>query len=338
MEAEVTAIDNIQDFIRVLDENPDWLEEIRVRVLTRELLGLPQVVMELAASHVRLENTVAELAASQVRLENTFQKFVETTQEFMQTTNRRLGALEASQARLENTLQKFVETTNRRMDALEASNARMDNTVAELAASHARLENTFQKFVETTNRRMDALEASYVRLENTVAELAASQVRLEGTVAKLATLQETMNEDVGVMKGHHASIQSSKHAYAMAFRHGFQLKQTLSQENIWKILNDADTSGISRDDIVSFSVADLIMKITDSDGVDCYVAAEFSYTVDRGDTRRAIRNAEFLTRFTGLPAHAMVAGVKVTDRVKRRFIDTKRALWYELPDRIPQAD
>ena len=45
-----TAITNVEDLIRVLDENPEWLEALRARLLTRELLELPQQLAEFAAT------------------------------------------------------------------------------------------------------------------------------------------------------------------------------------------------------------------------------------------------------------------------------------------------
>ena len=44
----MTTINNIEDLVRVLDEHPEWLEAVRTRLLTRELLELPQVVATLA--------------------------------------------------------------------------------------------------------------------------------------------------------------------------------------------------------------------------------------------------------------------------------------------------
>lgn len=40
----MTTIHTIEDLIRVLDENPEWVEALRARLLTRELLELPQVL------------------------------------------------------------------------------------------------------------------------------------------------------------------------------------------------------------------------------------------------------------------------------------------------------
>ena len=38
----MTTINTIEDLIRLLDENPEWLEALRARLLTRELIDLPQ--------------------------------------------------------------------------------------------------------------------------------------------------------------------------------------------------------------------------------------------------------------------------------------------------------
>ena len=54
----------------------------------------------------------------------------------------------------------------------------------------------------------------------------------------------------------------------------------------------------------SFYLADLVAKVEDQDGNQLFIVAEASYTADERDTQRAISNAEFLTRFTGINAVA----------------------------------
>ena len=44
-----STIGTMEDLLRVLDENPEWLEALRTRLLTRELLELPQRFAEFAA-------------------------------------------------------------------------------------------------------------------------------------------------------------------------------------------------------------------------------------------------------------------------------------------------
>ena len=44
-----TAIGTIEDLVRVLDDNPEWLEALRARLLTRELLEMPSALAQFAA-------------------------------------------------------------------------------------------------------------------------------------------------------------------------------------------------------------------------------------------------------------------------------------------------
>ena len=38
----MTTINTIEDLVRLLDEHPHWAEALRVRLLTRELIELPE--------------------------------------------------------------------------------------------------------------------------------------------------------------------------------------------------------------------------------------------------------------------------------------------------------
>ena len=63
----MTTINTIEDLIRVLDENPEWLEALRKRLLTRDLLELPakfdRFVEETNARFDRVEASIGELRA-----------------------------------------------------------------------------------------------------------------------------------------------------------------------------------------------------------------------------------------------------------------------------------
>ena len=104
------------------------------------------------------------------------------------------------------------------------------------------------------------------------------------------------------------------------------------------------------------------MEVTDGDGETCYVAVEISFTAKRSeelpqgrpdhgghgrrrgdllrgcgdivhangrDTTRAVRNAEFLTRFTGKRSQAAVAGLRRDDRIEDS-IESGEVFWYQL--------
>ena len=60
--AAAMTINSMQDLVRVLDEHPEWAEALRVRLLTRELLELPQRLADfVAAANKRFEAIEARL-------------------------------------------------------------------------------------------------------------------------------------------------------------------------------------------------------------------------------------------------------------------------------------
>ena len=81
--------------------------------------------------------------------------------------------------------------------------------------------------------------------------------------------------------------------------------RTLSRADRVALLRDE--TGIAPDDRRGFHGADLVMEAKDAEGAVCHVAVEASYTADRRDSDRVLRNAEYLTRCTGRPAIAVVA-------------------------------
>ena len=52
----------------------------------------------------------------------------------------------------------------------------------------------------------------------------------------------------------------------------------------------------------SFYYADLVALVKDQHSNQLYIAAEASYTADQRDSQRAMRNAQFITRFTSVDA------------------------------------
>ena len=94
-----TAIGTIEDLVRVLDDNPEWLEALRARLLTRELLEMPSVLAQFAA---------------------------ETDRQFAEV-NRRLGGND-----------RRLDGVDDRLDGMNRSIRRLEDNVAILKGAHAR--------------------------------------------------------------------------------------------------------------------------------------------------------------------------------------------------------
>ena len=226
----MTTINSIEDLMRVLDENPAWLEALRVRLLTRELLELPD-------------------------------KFTQLTETVSQQGEK---------------LDQLTETVHR-------------------------IGTQLSQFIEAADRRFDNIEVEVKR----------------------------HSVQMGESKGVFARSLFLADAALVARDMGLRRTRNLEQEEIWDISEASDTTGISTGDLRSFRRVDLVLEATDHEGEICYVAVEISYTVDVRDTRRAIRNAEYLTRFTGMPAYAAVAGFDADYRIQDS-IEDGQVSWYQM--------
>ena len=60
----MAIINTMQDLLDLLDENPEWAEALRARILTPELLELPEVTAQLAAGLKELRETVEAFTES----------------------------------------------------------------------------------------------------------------------------------------------------------------------------------------------------------------------------------------------------------------------------------
>ena len=278
-----TNINDIEDLMRILDENPQWVEALRARLLTRELLELPQKFAELSQTVVELSQTVVELSQTVVELSQTVvelsQKFVELSQKFV----------ELSQTVAELS-QKFVE---------------LSQTVAELSQKFVELSQKFAELVATVHELADELRATNRRLDR-------------------------LQDDVGWLKGRIIYDIVRNDAALIADEMGFVLEKALVRADLMELTRGQDVSDLPRGNVLSFHRADLVMQVADEARGQCYIAVEASFTVNGRDSRRALRNAELMTRFTGQPAMAGVAGVRFDWELKP-LIESEQLHWYEIP-------
>ena len=213
----MATINTIEDLIRVLDENPQWLEALRARLLTRELLELPE---------------------------------------------------------------------------------------------------KFAQFVAATEKRFDNVEQRLGNVETAV---------------------KSVRDDLAPIKGTHAWNAALREADLIAEDLRFTLVRTLNQADIRALVQAQNTSDIPANELRSFRRADLIMEATDGTGETCYLAVEVSFTANGRDTTRAVRNAGFLSRFTGRRCRAVVAGLH-RDRRIQASIESGAVSWYQLDPQALEAE
>ena len=188
------------------------------------------------------------------------------------------------------------------------------------------------EWVEALRARL--LTRELIELPEKFAEFAkATNARFVGLESQVQSLQD----DSGMLKGAHARSAAIREASSIAREMNLYRTKNLSQDDLWALIDRADTVGIPNNALRSFRRADLIMEATDRDGALCYIAVEISFKVNGRDTTRALRNAEFLTRFTGQPAHAAVVGLRRDNRI-HDLIKRGDVFWYQLDAEIMDVE
>ena len=122
-------------------------------------------------------------------------------------------------------------------------------------------------------------------------------------------------------------------AFWLADDMGLRPCAVLTQPDLYDLSDHADTSDIPKNEMRGFHMADLVIEARDEQGETCYVAVEIARTASDRDTERAMRNVDLLTRFTGKPARAAVAGERMDDRVRER-VEAGEVYWFELTPRV----
>ena len=182
------------------------------------------------------------------------------------------------------------------------------------------LPEEFAQFVKLTNANFQTVNARLERLETDVAEIRRDVVDIR--------------RDVAPIKGAHARNGALRATRRMARTMGCRQVDALDQDDLGDMADAGDTSGLEPTELRSFENADIVTRAADREtGQIRYLAIEASFTANPDDARRAVRNAEYLTRFTGYPATAMVASVRVNPQVQPD-IDSGRVVWYEIESRL----
>ena len=304
----MTTINTMEDLMRLLDESPEWLAAVRARVLTPELLALPEQL-------ARLSQTVSEFAA---------------------TTTAAITELQAGQEELRQGQQRLEG----RVDELQQGQEELRQGQDELRQGQKMLEgrvDELQQGQEELRQGQQRLEGRVDELQQGQDELREGQQRLEGRVDELQEGQDELRQGqrrlegaVGDLRGLAAGRQAAEEADLIARSMGLVWTRTLSRSEIWDFAESPDAAGIPARDLRSFRRADLLLEVVDpATNQPCYVTVEASYTADERDTNRAVRNADYMTRFTGRPARAAIAALHVDNRIKP-LIDSGQVAWHEL--------
>ena len=311
----MTTINTIDDFLKILDDHPAWLEAVRARILGHELLQLPSQVNALASQVNALTSQINALTSQINALTARFDAFVERVESFIAEQRRFNASVEAfiaEQRRINERVEAFIQQQQSFNAEQIRFNERVEGFIAEQRGINERVEGfiTEQRGI---NERIDGFIAEQRRFN---ANAEARMHRIES--------------DIGTVKGGHVEIRLRDLASSFVDEIECDLIELPALAELTQIsrqIPDA-TPGQRR----SFIRADLIALVKDrASGETFYLAAEGSWTADLRDTNRAQRNARYLTQATGIPAVPVIVSLRNTREVES-LIASGAVRWIQLDE------
>ena len=189
-----------------------------------------------------------------------------------------------------------------------------------------------EEFNARTEESITRQDQSIARLEEFAVRQEEFNARQADTNASVEARLQRITNDLGDLKGHVAGRIAREMSDDIAEQLGYEITQQLSGNDLRNMLRGSTANDIPSGVRRSFYVADLVAKVQDRHGNQLFMAVEASYTADERDTQRAVRNAELISRFTGMTAVPVVASLE-NDHVVQQLVDDGRVQWFQFQSR-----
>ena len=273
------TVSDFRDLVHLLDEHPDWREELRRLVLTDEVLSLPKTMHELAEAQCRTEVRMDQLAERMDQLTARMDQLAE-----------RMDQLTARMDQLAERMDQLAERMDQLTERMDQLTARMDQLA----------------------ERMDQLAERMDQLTARMDQLAERMDQLTARMDQLAEALTKVTNDVDWLKGDQLERRYRERGpayFAPLIRHAHVLS---SDEWVALVEGALDQRQISEQEADSLLQTDAVVRgRRREDGEEVYLVVEVSWGVGISDVQRASERAATLGRIgkTTLP---VVAGSWVT--------------------------
>jgi chromosome segregation ATPase len=136
------TVRDFNDLMRLLDRHPEWVEALRQRLLTRELLDSPKTLRRLSRRVGRVERAVEDLKATVQDLAQSVQALTQSVAALIQAQQQRDEAFAAFRAEVDRRFAELAEAQRRHYEEFAAHRqefleyrAETDRRFAELATA-----------------------------------------------------------------------------------------------------------------------------------------------------------------------------------------------------------
>ena len=342
----MTTINTIEDLHKILTENAHWREAIRAALLGDDLLQLPAKFDRFAEQQQAFNTRFETFIQNQETANARFEAFIARFEAFIESQE----AINAEQRAINARFDAFIEKQEAFNARQEAFNARFDAFIERQEAFNARqevLNARFEAFIE----RQEAFNAEQLEFNAEMRDFKAEQLEFNAEMRAFKTDQQAFNQrldarttdmqadikrlDIGIgeLKGKNVHDKLPLEAPNIAMDLGLSFIRYLDPDEIRQMALTAAQGQALSPDLKSFRSADFIIEASDDDGQICYIPVEASYTLDRRDTDRAIRNAAILTQLTGKPAKPAVFGIRYDHEINPQVESGQVSLYETEPPR-----
>ncbi len=298
------TVRDFNDLMRLLDRHPEWVEALRQRLLTRELLDSPKTLRRLSLRVGRVERAVEGLKATVQDLAQSVQALTQSVAALIQAQQQRDEALAAFRAEVDRRFAELAEAQRRTEEALAAHRAETDRRFAELAEAQRRHYEEFAAHRAETDRRFAELaEAQRRHYEEFAAhrqEFLEYRAETDRRFAELATAIQALAQRVDNLSGqvrgwvHEDRYRTRPRRY----RRLLLDPHILSTEAREALLRQAEAAGrLTPEEAAELEDADVLVQgRSRATGGEAFLVVEVSAKVDTDDVERAVERAEILRK------------------------------------------
>ena len=274
-----TAVNDISDLSRILQENPDWREHFRALLLTPEILGLPAA---LAALTTELREFIAEQREINARADARMEQFIQETREHARRTDERVDALTAE-------VRQFIAEQRRWNEEQRQWNAKQQQWNEEQRQTNAAI---FARF--------DGVEADIKQMKGDISQLMGRQAE-----------RDTHRNIVNLLQENHPRLRRIVILKSDLIPFATELNDRIDDAE--------DEGLITVEERKALRAVDLVVRAIDRDTRETiYFAVEVSRTVNNHDVTRAADRAEILGRIVQEQGIGAVVGGAVIPQAVHR--------------------
>jgi chromosome segregation ATPase len=285
-------IKEFEDLLNLLRERPDYLEKLRMLILTKELLELP----------VKFEEFRREVN----------QRFDEVDKRF-EEIDRRFDEVDRRFEESDRKFEAFRSEVNQRFDEVDRRFEEIDRRFDEVDKRFEESDKKFEAFKNEVNQRFDEVNQRFEKLEKGQEEMKERQERMEEILKRH---EISIQELKGWQLEH--KVRTNICAYLGRYIRKCRIKDKSEiADELDEYVERNIISESERDEVLLLDI--LVIGISKRTNEEIYIAVEVSYKIGDYDVERAIKRMEILKRIYKKEVKAVIIGKEISDKTEMKL-------------------